>query len=149
MLAILDLRCSIWWASFSDATAELLIPCASKSGSFLSTLDLVCLMRIVRAVRLTMAIQRKLKAPILSAFLNFALPPRSEAHSKLSSSLPKVKLQAFFIERFVTGDLGSMFQTPIDPLVEPTSVCLEDRFDVGGSGSPMLDLAGLFLWRNR
>ncbi|GKV40997.1 hypothetical protein SLEP1_g48579 [Rubroshorea leprosula] len=48
-----------------------------------------------------MAIQRKLKAPILFAFLNFALPPGSEAHSKLSSSLPKVKLQAFFIERFV------------------------------------------------
>ncbi|GKV17113.1 hypothetical protein SLEP1_g27657 [Rubroshorea leprosula] len=92
MLAVLDLRCSIWWASFSGATAELLIPCASKSGSFLSTLDLVCLMRIVQVVRLTMTIQQKLKAPILSAFLNFALPSGSEAHSKLSSSLPKMSM---------------------------------------------------------
>ncbi|GKV20903.1 hypothetical protein SLEP1_g30950 [Rubroshorea leprosula] len=45
--------------------------------------------RIVRAVGLTMAIRRKLKAPVLSAFLNFALAPGSAAHSRLSSYLPK------------------------------------------------------------
>ncbi|GKV20895.1 hypothetical protein SLEP1_g30942 [Rubroshorea leprosula] len=48
--------------------------------------------QIVRAVRLIMAIRRKLKAPILSAFLNFALPPGSEAHSRLSSYLPKCRV---------------------------------------------------------
>lgn len=46
--------------------------------------------RIMRAVRLTMALRRKLKAPVLSAFLNFALAPGSEAHSRLLSYLPKV-----------------------------------------------------------
>ncbi|XP_020692524.1 probable 26S proteasome non-ATPase regulatory subunit 3 [Dendrobium catenatum] len=45
--------------------------------------------RIVRAVRLTIMLRRKLKAATLSAFLNFALAPGSEAHSKLSSYLPK------------------------------------------------------------
>ncbi|KAH9694637.1 26S proteasome non-ATPase regulatory subunit 3 [Citrus sinensis] len=45
--------------------------------------------RIMRAVRLTMALRRKLKAPVLSAFLNFALAPGSEAHSRLLSYLPK------------------------------------------------------------
>ncbi|GKU85836.1 hypothetical protein SLEP1_g453 [Rubroshorea leprosula] len=34
-------------ASFSSATAELLIPCASKSGNFLSTLDLIYLMMVM------------------------------------------------------------------------------------------------------
>ncbi|KAH9655125.1 26S proteasome non-ATPase regulatory subunit 3 [Citrus sinensis] len=43
----------------------------------------------MRAVRLTMALRRKLKAPVLSAFLNFALAPGSEAHSRLLSYLPK------------------------------------------------------------
>lgn len=46
--------------------------------------------RIMRAVRLTMALRRKLKASVLSAFLNFALAPGSEAHSRLLSYLPKV-----------------------------------------------------------
>lgn len=48
--------------------------------------------RIVRAVRLTIMLRRKLKAATLSGFLNFALAPGSEAHSKLSSYLPKVWL---------------------------------------------------------
>ncbi|GLT98428.1 hypothetical protein SLE2022_159330 [Rubroshorea leprosula] len=39
MLAVLDLRCSIWRASFSGATAELLIPRASKSAVFFSSKD--------------------------------------------------------------------------------------------------------------
>ncbi|XP_057974259.1 probable 26S proteasome non-ATPase regulatory subunit 3 [Malania oleifera] len=45
--------------------------------------------RIVRAVRLTMALRRKLTAPVLSAFLNFALVPGSEAYTRLSVYLPK------------------------------------------------------------
>lgn len=48
--------------------------------------------RIVRAVRLTMVLRRKLKVSVLSAFLNFALSPGSEVHSRLSSYLPKVIL---------------------------------------------------------
>ncbi|XP_010920092.1 probable 26S proteasome non-ATPase regulatory subunit 3 [Elaeis guineensis] len=45
--------------------------------------------RIVRAVRLTMMLRRKLRAPVVSAFLGYALAPGSEAHSRLSSYLPK------------------------------------------------------------
>ncbi|XVE48832.1 hypothetical protein DITRI_Ditri01bG0034100 [Diplodiscus trichospermus] len=45
--------------------------------------------RILRAIRLTMALRRKLKASVLSAFLNLALTPGSEAHCRLSSYLPK------------------------------------------------------------
>lgn len=48
--------------------------------------------RIVRAVRLTMALRQKLKSSALGAFLNFALAPGSEVHSRLSSYLPKVIL---------------------------------------------------------
>jgi 26S proteasome regulatory subunit N3 len=44
---------------------------------------------ILRPVRLTIALRRKLKASTLSSFLNFALLPGSEPHSKLSSYLPK------------------------------------------------------------
>lgn len=46
--------------------------------------------RVVRAVRLTMALRRKLNVSVLSAFLNFAFSPGSEAHTRLSSYLPKV-----------------------------------------------------------
>ncbi|KAK3193671.1 hypothetical protein Dsin_024981 [Dipteronia sinensis] len=45
--------------------------------------------RIVRAVRLTMALRRKLKASVLSAFLNSVLTPGSDAHARLVSYLPK------------------------------------------------------------
>ncbi|XP_076908789.1 putative 26S proteasome non-ATPase regulatory subunit 3 [Bidens hawaiensis] len=45
--------------------------------------------RILRAVRLTIALRRKLKASVVSSFLAFALAPRSEAHSRLSAYLPK------------------------------------------------------------
>lgn len=46
--------------------------------------------RIVRAIRLTMALRRKLKASVLSSFLNFSLPPGSDVHTRLSSFIPKV-----------------------------------------------------------
>lgn len=49
--------------------------------------------RIMRAIRLTIALRRKLKASVLHWFLNFALVPGSEAHSRLSSYLPKVVFQ--------------------------------------------------------
>ncbi|KAJ0076614.1 hypothetical protein Patl1_36011 [Pistacia atlantica] len=45
--------------------------------------------RIFRAVRLTMALRRKLKAPVLSAFLNYVLTPGSDVHTRLISFLPK------------------------------------------------------------
>lgn len=45
--------------------------------------------RISRAVRLTMVLRKKLKASSLFAFLNYVLVPGSEAHSRLSSFLPK------------------------------------------------------------
>nr|GFB35722.1 squalene synthase [Tanacetum cinerariifolium] len=42
-----------------------------------------------RAVRLTIAFNRKLKAYVVSLFLSFALTPGSEAHSRLVAYLPK------------------------------------------------------------
>ncbi|KAJ4702183.1 26S proteasome non-ATPase regulatory subunit 3 [Melia azedarach] len=45
--------------------------------------------RISRAIRLTMGLRRKLTAPVLSAFLDFALVPSSDAHTRLSPYLPK------------------------------------------------------------
>ncbi|KAJ0451047.1 putative 26S proteasome non-ATPase regulatory subunit 3 [Helianthus annuus] len=45
--------------------------------------------RILRAVRLTIALRRNLKASVISSFLGFALAPGSEAHQRLSSYLPK------------------------------------------------------------
>ncbi|XP_047330846.1 probable 26S proteasome non-ATPase regulatory subunit 3 [Impatiens glandulifera] len=45
--------------------------------------------RIVRAVRLTITLRKKLKATVLSAFLNFALVSGSDVHTRLSSYLPK------------------------------------------------------------
>jgi len=49
--------------------------------------------RIVRVVRLTLALRQKLNAPVLSAFLNFTLTQGSELHSRLSSYIPKVILE--------------------------------------------------------
>ncbi|PQQ17684.1 putative 26S proteasome non-ATPase regulatory subunit 3 isoform X2 [Prunus yedoensis var. nudiflora] len=48
--------------------------------------------RIARAVRLTIQLRRKLTAPLLSAFLDYALLPGSEAHARLSAYLPKVTI---------------------------------------------------------
>ncbi|CAI0395409.1 unnamed protein product [Linum tenue] len=45
--------------------------------------------RIARAIRLTMALRRKLKTSVVSAFLNFVLTPGSEPHARLCSYLPK------------------------------------------------------------
>ncbi|KAL5982979.1 hypothetical protein ACLOJK_017059 [Asimina triloba] len=45
--------------------------------------------RILRVIRLTIALRRKLTAPALFTFLNYALVPGSEPHSKLSSYIPK------------------------------------------------------------
>lgn len=50
--------------------------------------------RILRVVRLTIALRRKLNAAVLAAFLNFALTPGSELHGRLFSYLPKVILGA-------------------------------------------------------
>ncbi|KAL3514981.1 hypothetical protein ACH5RR_021883 [Cinchona calisaya] len=45
--------------------------------------------RIVRAVRLTIALRKKLKASVISAFLTYTLTPGSDAHTRLSSYIPK------------------------------------------------------------
>ncbi|KAL3814003.1 hypothetical protein ACJIZ3_015271 [Penstemon smallii] len=44
--------------------------------------------RIVRAIRWTIQLRKKLKASVLSAFLNFALLPGSDVHSRLSAYVP-------------------------------------------------------------
>lgn len=46
--------------------------------------------RILRAVRLTIALRKKLNASVVNAFLNFSLVPGSEVHARLASYLPKV-----------------------------------------------------------
>ncbi|KAI7737645.1 hypothetical protein M8C21_001778 [Ambrosia artemisiifolia] len=45
--------------------------------------------RISKAVRLTIALRRKLKGSVISSFLGFALAPGSEANQRLSSYLSK------------------------------------------------------------
>ncbi|XP_039141485.1 probable 26S proteasome non-ATPase regulatory subunit 3 [Dioscorea cayenensis subsp. rotundata] len=45
--------------------------------------------RIVRAVRLTIILRRKLRSPVVAAFICSALPVGSEAHSRLLSYLPE------------------------------------------------------------
>lgn len=45
--------------------------------------------RIVRAVRLTVILRRKLRAPVVAAFLAFALTPGSDAHTRISAFVPK------------------------------------------------------------
>jgi 26S proteasome regulatory subunit N3 len=47
--------------------------------------------RVSRAVRLTVALRRRLVARDVSAFLAFALPASSDAYDRLSALLPKVK----------------------------------------------------------
>lgn len=46
--------------------------------------------RIVRAVRLTIALRKKLNSSVISSFLGFVLVPGSDIHSRLSAYLPKV-----------------------------------------------------------
>nr|XP_027123157.1 probable 26S proteasome non-ATPase regulatory subunit 3 [Coffea arabica] len=45
--------------------------------------------RIVRAVRLTIALRKKLTASVISAFMTYALTHGSEVHTRLSSYIPK------------------------------------------------------------
>ncbi|KAF9618510.1 hypothetical protein IFM89_001911 [Coptis chinensis] len=45
--------------------------------------------KIVRAIRFTIVLRKKLKPSLLHAFLNYALIPGSEAHTRLSAYLPK------------------------------------------------------------
>ncbi|KAI5407961.1 26S proteasome non-ATPase regulatory subunit 3 A, variant 2, partial [Lathyrus oleraceus] len=45
--------------------------------------------RIARAVRLTIALRRKLTASVITSFLDHVLTPGSESHAKLSAYLPK------------------------------------------------------------
>ncbi|KAE8709885.1 putative 26S proteasome non-ATPase regulatory subunit 3 [Hibiscus syriacus] len=59
---------------------------------------------VVRAVRLTFGLRRKLTAPLLSAFLDFVLQPGSEAHSRLSSFLPKEDEHSMDVDT-VTSDV--------------------------------------------
>lgn len=49
--------------------------------------------RISRAIRLTIALRRRLAARDVAAFLAFALPPSSDAFARLSALVPKVQLQ--------------------------------------------------------
>ena len=48
--------------------------------------------RIARAVRLTIALRRKLTASVISSFLDYVLTTGSEAHARLSAYLPKARL---------------------------------------------------------
>ncbi|XP_038884055.1 probable 26S proteasome non-ATPase regulatory subunit 3 isoform X2 [Benincasa hispida] len=87
-------------AEMKDLPAPLSSPSSSASPSTLQNLkEIVYLIetrayaqevwRIVRAIRLTMALRRKLKASVLSQFMNLVLPSGSEVHTRLSSFLPK------------------------------------------------------------
>ncbi|CAA2975601.1 probable 26S proteasome non-ATPase regulatory subunit 3 [Olea europaea subsp. europaea] len=57
------------------------------------------LRRIVRAIRWTIQLRRKLKASVLSAFLNYVLVPGSELHSRLYSYLPEARRLLFRDDR--------------------------------------------------
>lgn len=60
--------------------------------------------RIVRAVRLTIVLRKKLTSRVISAFLGYALVPGSEVHSRLSSYLSKVtifNLSLNFLSRLI------------------------------------------------
>ncbi|KHG11096.1 putative 26S proteasome non-ATPase regulatory subunit 3 [Gossypium arboreum] len=59
--------------------------------------------RILRAIRLTMALRRKLKASALSSFLNFTLIPGSEALTRLSSFLPKEDEHAMEVDTAISA----------------------------------------------
>ena len=61
--------------------------------------------RIARAVRLTIALRRKLTSSIISSFLDHVLTPGSEAHAKLSAYLPKVNFMIDLVVVPVKKDL--------------------------------------------
>lgn len=73
--------------------------------------------RIVRAVRLTMMLRRKLRASVLSAFLGHVLPSGSEAFAKLSSFLPKVLFllrHSFLCKLFLSFFLWLGYSVSVD-----------------------------------
>ncbi|GER42348.1 26S proteasome non-ATPase regulatory subunit [Striga asiatica] len=59
--------------------------------------------RIVRAIRWTIQLRKKLKASSISAFLNFALVPGSEVHSRLSSYVPQEGEQDMEVDSVTSG----------------------------------------------
>ncbi|CAA0827722.1 26S proteasome non-ATPase regulatory subunit 3 homolog A [Striga hermonthica] len=59
--------------------------------------------RIVRAIRWTIQLRKKLKASSISAFLNFSLVPGSEAHSRLSSYVPQEGEQDMEVDSVTSG----------------------------------------------
>ncbi|KAM0942449.1 putative proteasome component (PCI) domain, 26S proteasome regulatory subunit [Dioscorea sansibarensis] len=61
---------------------------------------------IVRAVRLTIMLRRKLRATVVSAFLGFALTPGSDVHSKLSSFIPKEDEHDMDVDTATSGAQG-------------------------------------------
>ncbi|XP_047322410.1 probable 26S proteasome non-ATPase regulatory subunit 3 [Impatiens glandulifera] len=81
------------------AAASLTITSADSSSILQHLKEIVALIeagayerevrRIVRAVRLTIALRKKLKTSLLSAFLSYAVVPGSDVHTRLSSFLPK------------------------------------------------------------
>ncbi|XP_022953127.1 probable 26S proteasome non-ATPase regulatory subunit 3 [Cucurbita moschata] len=76
--------------------------------------------RIVRAIRLTMALRQKLKASVLSPFLNFALPPGSDVHTRLSSFIPKED----DYEMDIDSETKALTQAPVKhPLPEIEIFC--------------------------
>lgn len=48
--------------------------------------------RIVRAIRWTIQLRKKLNVSVLTAFLNSVFVPGSEVHSRLASYIPKVTM---------------------------------------------------------
>ncbi|KAK2994788.1 hypothetical protein RJ640_021020 [Escallonia rubra] len=75
--------------------------------------------RISRAVRLTIALRRKLKASLISAFLNNVLVLGSEAYVRLSSYLPKEDEHDMEVDTAT-----SAIQTPVKhPLPEVEMYC--------------------------
>lgn len=56
--------------------------------------------RIMRAIRWTIQLRKKLNDSVLSSYLNFALVPGSEVHSRLSSYITKVKTVENLSEMF-------------------------------------------------
>ncbi|KAG9457722.1 hypothetical protein H6P81_002230 [Aristolochia fimbriata] len=64
--------------------------------------------RIFHAVRLTIALRKKLKASILSAFLNSVLVPSSEAHARLISYLPKDAVEDMEIDTATSAAQGPL-----------------------------------------
>ncbi|KAL6494851.1 hypothetical protein OROGR_031651 [Orobanche gracilis] len=59
--------------------------------------------RIVRAIRWTIQMRKKLNATVVYAFLNFALVPGSEVHSRLSTYVPQEDEQDMEVDSATSG----------------------------------------------